>query len=275
MYPTEELNLKTGLDVRTWLREGLIDFVVPLVYAFFVLDPNMPIDWLVEAAHEHEISVYAMLQPYYRDESRRFYTTENATPAMVRAAAANFWELGVDGLYTWFLHWPLGDAERCILTELGDPDMVREGDKHYFLRRRSETIAEHDYEAFLPLKIPAADSNTRYQIPFSVADDPQNNRLHHVRLRIGVSNLVTADRFEVLLNGTSLTSEICRRTFIRSLDPYSGQWVEFFLEKVRPQKGRNVLEISLQKRPAGLESGVTVEDVEIIVEYGTYPAGLL
>jgi hypothetical protein len=104
-----------------------------------------------------------------------------------------------------------------------------------------------------------------------VADDPQNNRIHRVRLRIGVSNLVTADRFEVLLNGTSLTSEVCRRTFIRSLDPYSGQWVEFFLEKVRPQKGRNVLEVSLRERPVGLEGGVTVEDVEIIVEYGTYP----
>ena len=26
VYPTEELNLKAGLDVRTWLREGLVDF---------------------------------------------------------------------------------------------------------------------------------------------------------------------------------------------------------------------------------------------------------
>ena len=31
--PTQELNAKTGLDVDTWLQEGLVDFVVPLVYA--------------------------------------------------------------------------------------------------------------------------------------------------------------------------------------------------------------------------------------------------
>ena len=37
IYPTLELNRKTGLDVQTWLREGLVDFVVPMVYAFFVL----------------------------------------------------------------------------------------------------------------------------------------------------------------------------------------------------------------------------------------------
>ena len=40
------------------------------------------------------------------------------------------------------------------------------------------------------------------------------------------------------------------------------------------QPGRNLLEISLQERPNGLEGGVTVEDVEIIVEYGLYPATL-
>ena len=73
IYPTVELNQKTGLDVQTWLREGLVDFVVPMVYAFFVLDGNMPIDWLVQEAHENDISVYAMLQPYYSEENRRFY----------------------------------------------------------------------------------------------------------------------------------------------------------------------------------------------------------
>jgi len=271
VYPTEELNLKVGLDVCTWLREGLVDFVAPLVYAYFILDANMPIDWLVQAAHENGVAVYGMLQPYYRDESRRFYPVENATPAMMRAAAANFWEMGVDGLYTWFLSWPLGDVERSILTDLGDPELVKESDKHYFLRRRSEATAGHDYEAFLPLEIPAADPGKCYRIPFAIADNTQNDRMRGVKLRIGVSNLVSSDQLKMLLNGKSLEKETCRRDFIRSRDPYTGQWLEFRLEKVRPQRGRNLLEISLAERPAGLEGGVTVEDIEIIVEYGTYP----
>jgi len=215
--------------------------------------------------------VYGMLQPYYRDESRRFYPVENATPAMMRAAAANFWEMGVDGLYTWFLSWPLGDVERSILTDLGDPELVKESDKHYFLRRRSEATAGHDYEAFLPLEIPAADPGKCYRIPFAIADNTQNDRMRGVKLRIGVSNLVSSDQLKMLLNGKSLEKETCRRDFIRSRDPYTGQWLEFRLEKVRPQRGRNLLEISLAERPAGLEGGVTVEDIEIIVEYGTYP----
>ena len=270
VYPTEELNLKTGLDVRTWLREGLVDFVVPLVYAYFVLDANMPIDWLVQEAHGNEISVYPILQPYYSDGSRTGSTVEHATPAMVHAAAANFWELGVDGLYTWFMAWPLGDTERRILTELGDPERVKEADKHYFLRRRSEATAAHDYGAFLPIEIPSADPEKRHRIPFSIADDTRNDRVCGVRLRIGVNNLVTADNLEILLNGESLGEETCRRTFLRSHDPYSGQSLEFHLEKVRPLKGQNVLEISLKERPDGLRGGMTIEDVEIIVEYGTY-----
>lgn len=266
VYPTEELNLKTGLDVRTWLREGLIDYVTPLVYAFFVLDANMPIDWLVQEAHQNETSVYAMMQPY-----RTGAPPQHATLAMMRAAAASFWELGVDGLYSWFLSWPLGDSERSILTELGGPEQVKEGNKHYFLRRHAEQTAEHDYEAFLPMEI-LPDPDQQHRIPFVIADDTQNDRVSSVRLKLGISNLVTADQLEVHLNGASLWAEPCRRTPLRSLDPYSGQWLEFQLDKIRPQKGHNILEISLKGRPDGFGGRATVEDVEIIIEYSAYPA---
>ena len=271
VYPTEELNLKTGLDVRAWLREGLVDFVVPMLYLDFVLDANMPVGWLVQSAHDHNISVYGMLQPYRSDESRRFNTADNATASMMRAAAANFLELDVDGLYTWFLPWPVDEAGRSLLTQLGDADLVREGDKHYFLRRRCDAAAEYDYGAFLPLEIASPDPGRYSQIPFAIADDPENDRIRRIRLRIGISNLVSADRLEIRLNGARLDNGSCRRSPIRSRDPYAGQLLEFDLENVRPRKGRNVLEISLQKRPPGFEGGIVIEDVDVFVEYGTFP----
>ena len=51
VYPTEEINIAAGYDVRVWLRDGLVDYVAPLVYAHNLLDADMPIEWLVEAAH--------------------------------------------------------------------------------------------------------------------------------------------------------------------------------------------------------------------------------
>ena len=50
------------------LSEGLVDFCVPMLYIFFVLDSQMPIHWLVDAAHEADASVYGVLQPYYAPE---------------------------------------------------------------------------------------------------------------------------------------------------------------------------------------------------------------
>ena len=271
IYPTEAMNRAAGLDVGAWLEEGLVDYVVPLVYAYFVLDANMPIDWLVQAAHKNEVSVYAMLQPYYSEENRRFFNVANATPAMMRAAAANYRAKEVDGLYTWFMEWPLGETERNTLTELGDGELMAEGDKHYFLCRKPEAESALGYEAHLPVAIGREDLGKSHSIPFSIADDLASPQVQRVVLRISVTDLVGADRLEVALNGESLAGEVCRRSAFRRVDPYVGQWVEFQLEKVRPAQGDNVLEVTLRERPPNLHSGVVVEDVEVVVEYGTYP----
>jgi hypothetical protein len=273
VYPTLEMNRKVGLEVDVWLEEGLVDYVVPMLYSCFILDADMPIDWIVEAAHAKDISVYSMLQPYYREQAEPHFDRPHPTPQMMRAAAANAWDRGVDGLYTWFMSWPLGDGERSTLTELGDAELVREKDKHYFLRWRKEDDKEFDYPAYLPLEISAPDAQKRYEIPFAIADDTQNPRLRNLRLRLGIVNLVMADKLEILLNGESLSSEICKRTYLRSMDPYTGQWLEFDLQEVRPQKGRNMLEICLKERPLRMGGSITVKDVEIVVTYDTYPVG--
>ncbi|MBM3933174.1 MAG: hypothetical protein FJ319_02555 [SAR202 cluster bacterium] len=280
VFPTEEMNLAQGLDVRTWLKEGLLDFVIPVMYGYNNLDPDMPIEWLTELGAQHDVAVYGMLQPYMRDEStvpddRTYLRRIHATPEMFRAAAANFWAKGVDGLYTWFLKWPFGDAEHRILTEIGDPDTIKERSKRYVVRRRSKDAAELGYSAFLPLAIPEANPGHAYPIPFHVADDIRGraDRIRQIRLRINISNVVTQDQFTIKLNGKSPAKEICLRDFGR-LDAARDQWIEFVLVGVRPEKGMNMLDISLDSRPKGLEGGVVVEEVELYVEYGPHPSGL-
>ncbi len=271
VYPAQELNERAGLEVDTWLREGLVDFVVPMAYSCFVLDANMPIDWIVAAAHEKEIPVYGMLQPYYDNGQRSNTKVVHATPAMMRAAAANFWQAGVDGLYTWFMPWPLGEPERLILSEIGDRDLVQEGDKHYFLRRRAENPGRFDYQAHLPLEIPTADPQKRYEIPFTVADNSANDRIQHARLKLNITNLVTPDHLEVSLNGDLLPATSCRYD-MRPYDTYTGQWLTFELAGMSLQQGANILTIALSVRPTGFAGSVVVEDVEIIIEYGVFAA---
>ena len=50
VWPTEAMNLERGLDVRTWVEEGLVDYLLPYVYGGFVTDSQPPIQWLVDAA---------------------------------------------------------------------------------------------------------------------------------------------------------------------------------------------------------------------------------
>ena len=271
VYPTESLNLAAGLDVRAWLKEGLLDYVMPMIYSYMLIDTNMPIAWLVTEAHAADASVYPMLQPYSKEGD-----SEYATPAMMRAAAANYLERGADGVCTWALRWPFGDAERNILTELGDPDLVKEGDKHYVLARKGKTLEEIDYDTPLPIEIASSDVGPRHGIPFYIADDIEgaSDRIRQVKLRINIRDLVSEDRLNILLNGQSISSETCLRDYGDGVAAFVGQWLEFHLEKVRPRQGENLLEIALDRRAQGLVSPLSVDDVEITVEYGPFASGL-
>ena len=271
VYPTEAMNLAAGLDVVTWLKEGLVDYVTPMIYLYMLIDTDMPIDWLIEAAHAADTSVYPLIHPYSTADERDY-----ATPAMMRAAAANYWERGADGMYAWFLRWPLGDAERNILTGLGDPELAKEGDKHYVLARKNAGSEKMGYDTPLPVEIASSDTGTRHGISFYIADDIEGaaDRIRQIKLRINILDLVSADRLTILLNGDSLSGETCMRSYGKDIAPYRGQWLEFHLQSVRPKKGKNLLEVTLDGRAEGLVSPLSVDEVEIIVEYGPYASGL-
>ena len=274
VYPTQELNLRQGFDVLQWLRDGSIDWIAPLLYGHNLIDPHVDLSWLIEAAHAADVSVYATIQPHHFDPGREHFVTEHATPAMRRAAVASFREQGADGMYTWFLPWPFGDAERRVLTEMADPDLIVEADKHYVVGRPSEISERAGMETQLPHTIEASDTSTRHPFRLYCADDLQGKaeRVKQVRLKVYVGDIVSEDRIRFLLNGESLEDETCLRHFPKGLPPYHGQWLDFDLRHVRPTKGWNTLELVLDGRPADLISPLVVQDVELIVEYGPYPS---
>jgi hypothetical protein len=56
-------NLWKGLDVETWIKEGLIDVVVPSNYAWF--DPIVPVEPFLEMAKGTRCKVYPNLNPFF------------------------------------------------------------------------------------------------------------------------------------------------------------------------------------------------------------------
>lgn len=274
ILPHEAMNEERGLAVRDWLARGHLDFAVPLCYYPSVLDPDLPLDWIIEAAHASDAAVYGFLHPDRSDGTRDFDPRAYATTDMLRAAAANYVDRGVDGLYTWFMPWPLGPEQRSFLQEMADFEALQGGDKQYCLRRRNPDTAALGYDAPLPVEVPYGQPHHLHEISFYIADDleAQAARVQRVVLRLNVADLVTADRITLLLNGESLWTQRCRRSICTPLDPYMGQWLEFDLVDVRPRRGRNLLALSLDGRPPELECAVRLDDVELRIEYGPYPA---
>ncbi len=277
----EEVCVAQGFDVRAWLKEGLVDYVSPMMYANLRLDTQMPIEWAIEAAHEVDVPVYGMLQPFVEVGYPGHGYDEHYTLEMMRAAVSNYLAKGADGVYAWFLDWPLGATERNMLTEMANPDLMVEEDKQYRLSRRTEPAAGLGYDTTLPLEIPEAEPGRRYAIPVFIADDFEGkaDRIKRLTLRMRVGNTVTADRLSVWLNGESLENEAVSRepgAYVRipvsphRIEHYSAQWIDFELSSVRPKRGDNLVEVSLDERPAKLGGGVTIDDLEITVEYGVY-----
>ena len=192
----------------------MVDYLTPMMYANLHLDPQMPMEWAIEAAHEVDVPVYGMLQPFVEVGYPGHNYDEHYTPEMMRAAVSNYLAKGADGVYAWFLDWPLRAAERNMLTEMANPDLMVEANKQYHLSRRTEPAATLGYDTTLPLEIPqATDPGRRYAIPIFIADDIEGkaDRIKSVTLRLRVGNTVTADTISVWLNGESLEDEAVSR----------------------------------------------------------------
>lgn len=276
IFPTEKMNQRAGYDVRKWISEGFVDYVVPMMYTYFILDQHMPIDWVIDAAKNSDTSVYGMLQPYIAAESTGVPERVFPNSAHVRAGAMNLWDRGSDGLYTYFANWPHGDTERRNLTDIGDPDLMVEKTKHYFLPERDDRATDMEYDQAVPVEIQDADSDKKYAIPFYISDDIEGkaDRIKSVVLRMKVDNLITHDTFSISLNGQSLADEPVTRDYGHPFGPYSAQQLELNLKGVLPTKGWNSLDVSLDARPDNMVGGVKVHDVEIVVEYSPYPSRL-
>jgi len=272
IYPTESVNLGAGLDVRTWIREKLIDYVAPNVREPRVLHQNMEIDWLIELADTEDVSIYPLLHSMYRED-------KYANLAMMRAAFSNYRARNVDGLYTWALEWPLRDDQRDILIEQGNPNPSPVGPKHYFVPKQiNEPKGVVSYESVLPLSIDSHATGIRYALPLYISDDLENDPDRKVHLRLFIHGLVNADQFSIYLNGVSIMDEESRTYFHDSVEPFVGRWVEINLDKIRPQIGDNVVEIELHRRGAndvsnpaaahgtGLAQPFTVDEVELLLE---------
>jgi len=130
-----------GYEVKTWIREGLVDYVTPT--DFWSTDFVARTEEFAALTKQTSCKVYPSLSPpsSFPTPDRKFLT-----PAQYKAAANNFYAFGADGLsaynyfWTWgYTHenveagpgnvWPTRSLD--VLTQLKNPAACRTGSRQY------------------------------------------------------------------------------------------------------------------------------------------------
>lgn len=275
-------SLKLGLEVPTWIAEGIVDIVVPS--AFFAADTGEDATEWVKLAAGSLVRINPAIEEAFSSDNTEgmgvpYFQVKRPvmkplTVEMIRAIAARHLANGADGLYVF--NWPntgvsYGYDHRPAIDDIANYERLRHKDKRYLVMRRNKSFPN-----CLPTSqvIPAALSPTVLQVPIDIVDDPERemDRMRQARLHILYENMSIEDEIKVALNGTILHS-------LNPLTPGgiaggAQTWQEYDVLGKGLKKGRNQIEISLTKRNPRLEkvNQLFANDVELSVDY-LYPNG--
>jgi len=268
---------QVGLDVRSWLRKGIVDLLIGQAFSGpELLDPTIDFRPLVKAARGTRCRVHAALQSHIDSDRLAEGSIE-----MVRAAACNYWAQGVDGLYLahWFGNWPYQASFYEKLRELPHPDVMAPKDKIYSIPTETGRYPKPPTEPGTSMQLPTTlKKGEPVRVTLPISDDLPRwrkvGRVHAVLLRIRIMNSTERDRLRFRLNGKELPTAQLRKIneMYRMQAPRyrtgSGYWFVFHLESGPwPRKGNNLLEVELQRRDRQAIPPIYVRDVELEIEY--------
>ena len=263
VLPTIDLNTQFGFDVRRWIEHRDVDFIsVAGGYDPF----TMPLKNMVDLGHDWGIPVNACLS--VSGFIGAVHGVEDAqvgnTIESWRAAAANAWHAGVDGIMTFNLFPSLPktaetEFSRQVWRDIGDSEELTKKEKVYCIENLEELyntgfmVRSVPIDGRLPIEV-AKQSSVERTLPVAdnVADDPQSTC--RLCLRICVAELDADDVLTAHLNGSEL-----------DLKPEKPQWLSADVPPSVVRMGKNVLSISYERGAAATRS---IKLVELIVRYG-------
>ena len=268
--------LSVGLDVREWIRRGIVDVVVGNTFAGpELIDPMADFRPLVEAAKGSDCRIHAAIHSLVDSDRLAHAPTE-----MARATASNYWAQGVDGLYLAYWHglWPFPASFYEKLRELSDPEVMAPKDKHYHVLTQSGRFPEPTAEPGVTRQLPVdLEEGQPAQIQLFIADDlprwDRVGRVHEVLLRMRVANATELDRYSFKLNGKELPDRLLRvidALYGKGGPRYRtrGYWFVFRLDSEHwPKRGVNTLEATLVERDPDVTPKVYLRDVELEIKY--------
>ena len=269
---------RLGFDVKTWIKEGLVDYVCPS--DFFFSDFNMRVDRFVSLCKGTACRVYPAIHPLVQVNF-----PENITPANYRALARSYYAAGAAGIatYNYQYNWRrwTGGTRGLVdgwpktlrwMTQLRDPKTLAARDRHYLFyplwQNRSPSGAVKYDRCVINRKSGTADGDLRLRLYENDAGVPRT-----LSMQFRALGLEDADRLTVAVNGNRVPTDSIRRTFDRDgLAADEGRPCgpfhlhEFPLRHDWLRPGDNSLAVSLAKRSDKGAAEIVVWEVEIRVK---------
>jgi len=281
--PTFEICEKIGLDVRTWLKMGLIDILTASATQNALL--NLPVEEFVEAARNVPCRVHAHMSPYpagaFNEPIRCDYSV--FTPEMFRAASLNYWRKGVDGLYTWNVQWSSfsgAQSDHRPYWQVGEPGQLARQDKCYVVDMQGPPppawAAYGNYlipQQQLPVALRESPQGKGPRIELTIADDlperPDDPQAPGLTLRLKVWNLTRVDELAIRINDHALPTDRCEWQPGPLCLGAGGDYyrLEIALRCDELRQGRNVVELALLRRNPEITSDVVLSDVALEVKW--------
>ena len=248
-----------GMDVRSWLSEGLLDIVTINGPAF-----GVTVGEYVELTRQVGCQLFARMIRHPRVFS---------DPDTVRATAATYWLDGADGIY-FFNCWGREGTRAACVHEVGDPQVLDRLDKHYVVAQRPDpfppvvhtVIRQPEANEPLPVHLHVTAGDRGAVVPLKVADDVEaaaaDGVLGEVALEVRLENWDAAeDELLFRLNGETLPEPAVRAESVQAA------WLAFPLDGPPLRQGLNELEAVLRRRNRDLIGPLALTDVELIVRY--------
>ena len=266
-----ESNRTWGLDVPTWIKEGLVDYVAPGDWGF--TDFNAPYDEFVRLGRAYGCYIYPQAEirfsySHWKKSNRTAYQS----PDQFRAALQNFYGAGADGFSTsnYFDLWagkqiPYPEGLN-LLKELRDPQMVVTGDRHYMLVP-IWGAGPPEEQIVLDRQQPGQRGEFRFRICENL---PATSSFSGEDLVSGAvllfrPSIVPGDEVEVDINGTTIPAEKIQYEWHDEYD--KPPLCSFALTSPPAVYGDNYLGLRLVKSAVEVtDDDVVVDEVEVKVK---------
>ena len=252
ILPTLALNNHFGFDVQRWLKEGTIDLItIGAGYDPFTV--TVKGKEMIDLGHAHDTPVYVCLS------RSGFWHAYADTIESWRAAAANAWQAGADGIMTFELFPDRFGPDavkfaRSVWSDISDPDTLVDKDKLYYIERPPQAAfncRSVPVEGRLPV---TARKGERIERVLPVGDDipALKDRLERLRLRICLLGLQANDVVKTQINGNPI-----------EMSPQEPPWLSAEVDPSVMKKGANILAVTYQ---AGNSESLTLTAVELAVQ---------